>query len=74
MPGAVDHRWSRVHRDVDGHPITGLPHSNPVTAGDLLALTLRRRKDTKAQDPSAQVRVRRADRVRMVSMPTENEE
>jgi NADH-quinone oxidoreductase subunit J len=39
-----------------------------------IALTLRRRKDTKAQDPSAQVRVRRADRVRMVSMPTENEE
>jgi len=39
-----------------------------------IALTLRRRKDSKAQDPSAQVRVRRADRVRMVSMPTENEE
>ena len=37
-----------------------------------IALTLRRRKDTKAQDPSAQVRVRRADRVRMVSMPSED--
>ena len=38
-----------------------------------IALTLRRRKDSKGQDPSAQVRARRADRVRIVSMPTENE-
>jgi NADH-quinone oxidoreductase subunit J len=37
-----------------------------------IALTLRRRKDTKAQDPSAQVRVKRADRVRIVSMPSED--
>jgi NADH-quinone oxidoreductase subunit J len=37
-----------------------------------IALTLRRRKDTKAQDPSAQVRVRRADRVRIISMPSED--
>ena len=36
-----------------------------------IALTLRRRKDTKHQNPADQVRVRRADRVRMVSMPTE---
>jgi NADH-quinone oxidoreductase subunit J len=33
-----------------------------------IALTLRRRKDSKAQDPSQQVRVRRAERVRLVSM------
>jgi NADH-quinone oxidoreductase subunit J len=39
-----------------------------------IALTLRQRKDTKSQDPSAQVRVRRADRVRLVSMaPTRDE-
>ena len=38
-----------------------------------IALTLRRRKDSKAQDPSAQVRVRRADRVRIVQMPAEKE-
>jgi NADH-quinone oxidoreductase subunit J len=38
-----------------------------------IALTLRRRKDTRAQDPSQQVRVRRADRVRMVSMPSEKD-
>jgi NADH-quinone oxidoreductase subunit J len=39
-----------------------------------IALTLRQRKDTKSQDPSAQVRVRRADRVRLVSMaPTKDE-
>jgi NADH-quinone oxidoreductase subunit J len=38
-----------------------------------IALTLRRRKDSKAQDPSAQVRVRRADRVRLVQMPAEKE-
>ena len=37
-----------------------------------IALTLRRRKDTKGQDPSAQVRVRRAERVRLVSMPSED--
>jgi NADH-quinone oxidoreductase subunit J len=39
-----------------------------------IALTLRRRKDTKAQDPSAQVRAKRADRVRIVSMPSEKEQ
>ena len=38
-----------------------------------IALTLRRRKDSKAQDPSAQVRVRRGDRVRLVQMPAEKE-
>jgi NADH-quinone oxidoreductase subunit J len=37
-----------------------------------IALTLRRRKDSKGQDPAAQVRVRRADRVRIVSMPSED--
>ena len=39
-----------------------------------IALTLRRRKDTRYQDPSKQVRVRRADRVRLVSMPAERDE
>jgi NADH-quinone oxidoreductase subunit J len=38
-----------------------------------IALTLRRRKDTKSQDPAAQVAVRRAERVRLVSMPAEKE-
>jgi len=39
-----------------------------------IALTLRQRKDTKSQDPAAQVRVRREDRVRLVSMaPTKDE-
>jgi NADH-quinone oxidoreductase subunit J len=38
-----------------------------------IALTLRRRKDSRSQDPSEQVRVRREDRVRMVSMPAEKE-
>jgi NADH-quinone oxidoreductase subunit J len=38
-----------------------------------IALTLRRRKDSRAQDPGAQAKVRRADRVRMVSMPAEKE-
>ena len=38
-----------------------------------IALTLRRRKDTKGQDPGKQVAVKRADRVRMVSMPTEKD-
>jgi NADH-quinone oxidoreductase subunit J len=36
-----------------------------------IALTLRHRKDHKAQDPSQQVRVRREDRVRLVSMPSD---
>jgi len=36
-----------------------------------IALTLRRRKDTKAQDPSVQVRARPRDRVRLVSMPVD---
>jgi NADH-quinone oxidoreductase subunit J len=39
-----------------------------------IALTLRQRKDTKSQDPSAQMRVRRADRVRLVSMPASKDE
>jgi len=38
-----------------------------------IALTLRRRKDTRAQDPSEQVKAKRADRVRLVSMPAERE-
>lgn len=38
-----------------------------------IALTLRRRKDSRRQDPSEQVRVRRADRIRLVSMPTEKD-
>ncbi|HVY06647.1 MAG TPA: NADH-quinone oxidoreductase subunit J [Burkholderiales bacterium] len=36
-----------------------------------IALTLRHRKDTKYIDPAAQLKVRRRDRVRMVSMPVE---
>jgi len=38
-----------------------------------IALTLRRRKDTRAQDPAAQIRVRREERVRLVAMPVEKE-
>ena len=37
-----------------------------------ISLTLRRRKNTKHQDPAEQVRVKRKDRVRLVSMPSEN--
>jgi NADH-quinone oxidoreductase subunit J len=36
-----------------------------------IALTLRKRKDTKYQDPAKQAAVKRADRVRLVSMPSE---
>jgi NADH-quinone oxidoreductase subunit J len=36
-----------------------------------IALTLRRRKDSRSQDPSEQVKARREDRVRLVSMPAE---
>ena len=36
-----------------------------------IALTLRRRKDTKSQVPGDQVRVRRSERVRLVSMPVD---
>jgi NADH-quinone oxidoreductase subunit J len=36
-----------------------------------IALTLRRRKDHKSQDPSQQVKVRREERVRLVSMPAD---
>lgn len=38
-----------------------------------IALTLRDRKDTKSQNPAEQVKVKRADRIRMVSMPSELE-
>jgi NADH-quinone oxidoreductase subunit J len=38
-----------------------------------IALTLRKRKDTRHQDPSAQTRVRREERVRLVSMPAETD-
>jgi len=37
-----------------------------------IALTLRKRKDTKYQDPARQVLVRRGERVRLVSMPPES--
>ena len=36
-----------------------------------IALTMRKRKDTKYQNPATQVGVKRADRVRLVSMPSE---
>jgi NADH-quinone oxidoreductase subunit J len=39
-----------------------------------VALTLRGRKDVKGQNPHQQIRVRRADRVRLVSMPSEKKE
>ncbi len=39
-----------------------------------IALTLRRREGTKHQDPSKQVAVKRADRVRLVAMPSEKKE
>jgi len=35
---------------------------------------MRKRKDTKYQDPARQVTVRREDRVRLVSMPAESKE
>src|SRR5437868_11249609 len=38
-----------------------------------IALTLRKRKDSRYQDPSVQVRARREERVRLVSMPAEKE-
>jgi NADH-quinone oxidoreductase subunit J len=39
-----------------------------------IALTLRHRKDSRYMDPSEQVKVKRADRVRLVSMPSEKKE
>ena len=38
-----------------------------------ISLTLRARKDSRHQDPSRQVRARREERVRLVSMPAEKE-
>ncbi len=38
-----------------------------------ISLTLRRRKDTRAQSPAQQVRARREERVRLVSMPAEKD-
>ena len=38
-----------------------------------IALTLRRRKDTKAMDAARQIATQREDRVRLVSMPAEKE-
>jgi NADH-quinone oxidoreductase subunit J len=38
-----------------------------------IALTLRRRKDSRSQDPAAQVRARREERVELVSMPAETD-
>jgi NADH-quinone oxidoreductase subunit J len=38
-----------------------------------IALTLRRRPQTKHQDPSTQISVRRADRVRLVKIPTQRQ-
>lgn len=37
-----------------------------------ITLTQRRRKDTKYQDPAAQIAVRRNDRLRIVSVPSDN--
>jgi len=39
-----------------------------------IALTHRKRRDTKYQDPAQQVKVRREDRVRLINLPTETRE
>jgi NADH-quinone oxidoreductase subunit J len=39
-----------------------------------IALTMRRRKDSKFIDPAEQVKVKKADRLRIVSMPAEKEQ
>ena len=39
-----------------------------------IALTWRKRRETKSQDPGEQVKVRREDRVRLVAMPSERRE
>ena len=39
-----------------------------------IALTLRRRKDTRSMDPAEQVRARRAERVRIVPMAAERKD
>jgi NADH-quinone oxidoreductase subunit J len=39
-----------------------------------VALTLRRRKDTKGQNPAEQIHTRRADRVRLVAMASEGKD
>jgi NADH-quinone oxidoreductase subunit J len=39
-----------------------------------IALTHRKRRESKHQDPGAQVKVRRQDRVRLISMPSESRE
>src|SRR5258708_37925564 len=44
-----------------------------VTIIAAIALTLRQRKDSRHQDPGAQVRARREERVRLVSMPADKE-
>ena len=44
-----------------------------VAIVDAVALTLRRRKDSKYFDPAAAVKVKRSDRVRIVSMKAESE-
>ena len=49
----------------------GRPPGFPRTRVAAIALTLRRRKGIKHQDPGWQVGVRRNDRVRLVSMPAE---
>jgi len=38
-----------------------------------IALTLRKRKDSRSQDPSEQARAKRSERVKLVSMPAEKE-
>src|SRR5262245_8499342 len=39
-----------------------------------IALTLRKRKDTKYQDPARQIAVKRSERVRLVTMPAEKKD
>jgi NADH-quinone oxidoreductase subunit J len=39
-----------------------------------IALTHRKRRDTKYQDPGQQVKVRREDRVRLLNLPSETRE
>ena len=76
-PGAQDPNYSNTHAlgkliytdYVYAFEVAGVILLVAIIAA--VALTLRRRKDVKAQDVGAQLRVRRDERVRMVKMPAE---
>ena len=74
VPAELAERAREMAVETDIDCIVTIGGGSSTGLAKAIALTMRsRRKDSKFQDPSQQVRVKRADRVRLISMPSEKQ-